>query len=162
MVDAAPIVEHVVAASTPSEPAPEVVANAAVEIAGIAADRDVAIAEIQAETRAKMSDAVDELEDDVDELEDDVEWLRSELAALRAACEANQAEGTSLRLMVQEMASQWADMQAMMLSLIPPSPSEQENPNPLPPDVADGLRENPAPESPPSSAGMGRRRRVLL
>lgn len=84
-------------------------ADAAVEIAAIEAQRDVAIAEIQAETS------------------EDEAWLRNELAEFRARSDAH---AQTLETMAVRLESMEARMSELMTSLIPPPPSMEPEPQP--------------------------------
>jgi hypothetical protein len=111
--------------SSALEVAPSAAAHdAAVAVAHVQADRDVAIAEINAETTALVVAAADA------ETQEDVEWLRGELDGLQNSLATQGGELSSLRQMVETLASQIAETAAAMVLLTPPQPSVTAEPIP--------------------------------
>jgi hypothetical protein len=94
---------------TPSETATEVVADSAVEIAQIEADKEVTLAAIDAETQTARIDA--------NERESE-RWHDQELASLRE-------QNSTLREKITEL-------ETLVASLIPPRLSEEVTPEPEP------------------------------
>lgn len=95
---------------------PEVVADAAVEVAQIQADRDVSIAEINAAT----TETIIQAQADEDDL-----WLRNELGTLSERLAATESLAATQSLEIAAMSGQIADMAATILVLTtPPSSSE--------------------------------------
>jgi hypothetical protein len=108
----------VVAEAAPAEQA-ETVAEAAVEIAHVEAERDVQLAEISAGAATEI--AATEAEHD-----EDVEWLRSELAGLHTRCATAEAASSALESRLTEMENRQTSMQEQLTALAlihnPPAP----------------------------------------
>lgn len=158
----------VAAEETPPPVVTEAVAEAAVEIAQIEADRDIALATIHTESNEAQTDAV--LEQSAAETDEDVAWLKAELAYLRTQCETNGADLLSEReartLLQQQMTIQGEQIAALLLLTPLPNLAENQPPaeTPASDGAEDGPRENPAPDSdpaeetPPAPADKRRRR----
>ena len=151
----------VVQVSAPPEPGPAPVADvapvadAAVEIARIEADRDITIAAIGAETAAVAIEAA------ADENDEDVEWLRSELGGLRLSCETLAAELADLQVERARTAEALASLDRMLtaaLATAEPIPSPPSKPDPGPADPAASERADGPPESPEAPPPARKRR----
>jgi hypothetical protein len=112
--------------SAVTPPATEASASAAVEIATIEAERDIALATLNAESNEAQTTAV--LENAALSDEEDVEWLRAELAALRERCATNEGALSSLETTLVSLSAQVGEMAgglaSLMASLTPPPPLE--------------------------------------
>lgn len=119
-----------------AEVAPQVAATAAVEIAQINADRDVAIAAEQTAQAAAHTGAivaVAEVEAETDD--EEVIWLKAELASLRVQCETNAGALSALQQVTQAQGQQIAELTGLLSSLTAPliPPQLSANPNPAEP-----------------------------
>lgn len=147
--------------------AQEAAGEAAVEIAQINADRDVAIAAEQtAQTEAVASTTVAVAEIEADAEDEDVAWLRNELGGLRAQCETARDGLSVLRELVTAQGLQIAEMAGLLAGLtaatIPPTSLQepaQETETINPESVAAA---GPRDESAPSETTRPRRKIVLL
>lgn len=130
-------------------------AEGAVEIAQIEAERDVTIATIQAEVTETAIEAGSE---------EDEAWLRSELDSLRQGQEELRGNLSNQALALETMAQQMAELTGMVTtSLTPPPPLEPEAEplaptTPLEPEAVlenteeGGPRDAPAPRAPARGA----------
>ena len=143
----------VVVEQTPPPESVEAAGEAAVAIAEIQADRDIEIAQINADTTEAVIEAAAEAEDE------DIAWLKAELADLRARCETSEAASSNALAMVGEVRQEVASLTetvatqaAALILLSPPPPSE-----PPPPEGGEPPPEPPAP--PPEEGGNTIRKR---
>lgn len=114
------------------------------QIAEIEANRDVAIAEIHADTEAAAIEAAAE------EQEDDDQWLEDQISGLSAACVALQDQHQAMLAMLAEIREAQARQSEMLTALLIliPSPPPQEA-QAVPP------AETPAENNPPSGEAGG-------
>jgi len=145
----------------------EPLAEAAVEVAQIEANRDIAIAQQHTEQTRIVAEANDA------ETEEDIAWLRAELDARRAHCERNENEIQNLRaalLTTQDQVTQLAEQMAMLTGLVmadkppPPQSTPEPSPNPNPPDADQDGQGKTGEQSPPENPSQesGRRKRKWL
>lgn len=136
------------AAETPAAEAPavEAAAEAAVEIAQIEADRDVAIAEIQAETAETAIEAA--AESDAEQAEEDEQF--DDLAEGLEECRQN-------IVTIQAQQSETVALLSSILERLPPAQPPQPEPNPEQESVnADGPQAAETPEAPPPARPKAR------
>lgn len=146
----------VLVAEVPAQIAP---GAAAVEIAQINADRDVAIATEETTRQAAQTEAmvtVAEVEAETDD--EDVQWLKAELASLRAQCETHAGSLSAQAEVIQAQGAQIAELTGLVAALTsqlnppPLSPAEPETPAVVDPEsaVADGPRAENGEVNPPA------------
>lgn len=140
----------------------ETASAAAVEIATIEAERDVAIETIAAETARIGIEAASA------EHEDDVEWLRGELAALHEQSAANASNVMALGTQLETVAGQVTELAnglSILASSTPQTPLEPV-PETVPAEApaealaseADGRKASPEAKEQPPAARRNRRR----
>lgn len=137
----------VVAQPAPSPAAVTEAAAAAVEVAEIQAQRDVAVAEITAGRDVAIAEAAAE------ETDEDIEWLRTELSGLRGLHEANRQALADLAQVVTASQEQIAGLTSLlethMNMLSPPAHSAPATTAESPVDLPEA---GTAAESEPASA----------
>jgi hypothetical protein len=144
----------VVVEQTPPPESVEAAGEAAVAIAEIQANRDVEIAQINADTTEHVIEAEAASDDE------DIQWLRGELADLRGLCEMNagalsalQQSNETLNQQVASLTETVATQAAALILLTPPQPSPEPGPEP------EGAPAPPAP--PPEEGGTIRKKRWM-
>lgn len=135
-----PAAETVVAIEPPpAAAAVSEAADAAVEIAQIEADRDVAIAELNAGMVEAAADAA------ADDFQDDVQWLKATLEDLRAQCAAQAASSSALEVLTVELSNRLSAMETQLTTLAAVTIAEASDQSIQPPSVQEVIPEATSP-----------------